>query len=600
MENPLYTTTTNSCLCRSIFVSLCRFCFSILRRRNARPALIIFQLIVFSQFATHQTPLVRAASEINLEAKYNVQVRDGGLVITSTTINLINDAVAPLTSLKIGFPESFAKSFDGGTASDSQGRELNLSSESALGGIFWLNVELAESVAQGQTLSLSISLAFSGLVTFHSVGSSTVYVATFPGSPALPFDVARCEVEVTLPSGAVAQTSSLSNLLTEVYAPLKANSNNAGFVTFAGNMRVLECSRVSREVAVNPLGSIYFYDSYTIQNLGKASLQSITLRLPPDAEDVAAYDAGGQLPITLSDVTDAEEAAVSFRYPLRGQVDSASFNDVGVFTIGYRVSSRSYVASTGSWLGYRLSINQPSVSLDFTVRSLTVKVVLPEGAKYQSSSLSGTVSTSGVTSSVAYAFSNVTPLSFPSIKIDYEYLVLWAALRPALWIVGIAAVIGAVTLYRRREKRLVPAAPGKRQRLIASFTEAYDERTMLLSELDSLDGDFDERRMGRRDYNRRKTIIQQRLRALDVNLSGLKSGIRQAEPRYAERVDRLTRAEAEAASLRSNLENLRVQYHSGKMSRRAFMALKDEHDKKMGRVKRIIEGIIIEFRGEIA
>lgn len=567
--------------------------------RRIAVALILFQIIMISQVVASQVLVVNAASEVSLEVKYTVQVRDGGLVVINAMIDLRNEAAANLSSLEIGFSKNFEQDFDDCVAFDSQESELSVVREGVRGDVFWLDVGFAEAVEQGQTLKLSIFFVFSRLVIFDDSTTTTLYAVVFPSCPVLPFDASRCEVEIILPRGAAAQTSSLSGLLKDVKAPLKANSNQVGFVSFTGDIRILECNRVNREVVVDPWGSIYFYDSYTLQNIGKATLQDMTLRLPLNAEEVTAYDTGGPLTTTLKDLEDAKEVKVRFRYPLRGKEGPTAFNDVGAFTVRYKVSSRSYLASTGSWLDHRLSISM-STSLNLTIRSLMVRVTLPEGAKYQSSSHSGAVSVSGITPSIDYVFKNITPVHFPGLKVGYGYLALWAALRPALWIGGVAAVISAVTLYRRRVRRPLPVVSDRRQRLFESFTVVCDERMMAWSEIDSLEESLDNKRMGRRDYNRRKRIIQQRLRSLDGALTNLKNGVRQIEPRYAERIDRLGRAEAEVAALRDNIEGLRVQYRSGKMSRRTFTNLKDDYEKRVGRAKRVIESIIIEFRGDIA
>jgi len=360
----------------------------------------------------------------------------------------------------------------------------------------------------------------------------------------------------------------------------------------------LEVRSVSVEAVLDPWGGLYFYESYSIRNIGKTSLRDITLRLPLNLEEVSAHDAGGQLDIAVKDSEDVKEVRVNLRYPLRGEEGAMTYHDACAFTVRYRMSSRPYLASTGSWLHYRLSIRLPA-PLNLTFRSLTVRITLPEGARYQNSSYGGDVSTSGLTPSIDYVFNDVNPAHIPGLWVDYEYLSFWSALRPTIWIGGVTAVVGVLVLHRRSRRRPSPVVSDRSVKLIRSFTEICDERIMLWSDIDSLEESLDNRRITRKDYNRRKRIIQQRLRSLDNAFVSSKNEVGRIEPRYAELISKMERAEAEIMVIRDSVERLRAQYRSDRLSRRAYVELKDGYEKRVERAKGVIEGIIIELKGEV-
>ncbi len=353
----------------------------------------------------------------------------------------------------------------------------------------------------------------------------------------------------------------------------------------------LECNRASSEAILDSWGNIYFYNSFNIRNIGTTSMQDITIRLPLSAEEVSSYDAVGPLVFAVKDLEDAKEADITFRYTLR-------VNENATFTVGYRMRSRTYLVTMGSWIHYNLNIRLLT-GLDLTIRNLTVRVTLPEGANYKTSSLSDNILIGGLTPTIEYVFEQIDPSNAPSLTVEYEYLIFWSALRPTLWVGSITLIFGALIFHRRRRKQPSPTISDKNVKLIESFTEICDERTILWSEIDSLEDSFDNKGVGRRDYNRRKTIIQQKLRTQDRTLANLKNEIRRIEPRYAELISRIDRAENEISVLRSNIERSRAQYRSGKLSKRSFSELKDSYERNVEGAKRVIESIVIELKGEI-
>ena len=102
---------------------------------------------------------------------------------------------------------------------------------------------------------------------------------------------------------------------------------------------------------------------------------------------------------------------------------------------------------------------------------------------------------------------------------------------------------------------------------------------MLWSELDSLEDNLDKRGIRKKDYNRRKRIIRQRLRALDNVWTSLKSDVKQISPRYAELINKTDRINAEILALRDNINKFRGQYRSGKLSKRSYSKLKGSYEK---------------------
>ncbi|MFH0897729.1 MAG: hypothetical protein V1850_06775, partial [Candidatus Bathyarchaeota archaeon] len=310
----------------------------------------------------------------------------------------------------------------------------------------------------------------------------------------------------------------------------------------------LKCISANSEVVLDSWGNINFHNSYSIQNIGINNIQVLTLHLPLSAEEVSAYDAVGSLGFTAKSTDNEEEVNITLRYPLRGNGGATFYNDVAAFTVSYRMRSRTYLTSIGSWTHYKLNLRLP-ISMNLTIKSLVVKVTLPEGAVYQTSSYSGNVPTGGLTPMIEYFFKDSDPAHSPTLTVDYEYSVFWSALRPTFLVGGVTLVIGYLIFYQRRRKQPSEIITDKNVTFIESFTEICDERLMLWSEIDSLEDSLDDKGIRRKDYNRKKMIMQQRLRTLDHTLTNLKSEIRKIKPRYAEIISNLEKAETAISTL---------------------------------------------------
>ena len=546
--------------------------------RKVAIVFLAFQLIAM---LFHSATVINAASiEMNLKAKYVVQIKEGGLVVINATIDLRNNGTLPISTLEFGFVNRFDPNLDKAIAFDSLGLELSVDRLGINGNISWIGIGFGP-VEHNQMVTFSVLLVFSGLIDYNG----TAYTVSFPQYPILSYDIELCIVEVSLPKRVTAQSSSLDGLLTESKAPLKANSTDVGFVTFTGNVDILECAQLTSEVVVDPWGSQYFYDSYRIQNIGWTNLNTIAFTLPSSVEDVSAYDIGGTLTVTVADGDLTKAVVIHLRYPLRG-----TYRDACTFTIKYRLKT-----TTSSWTRYTFS-GGISSSVNLTITKFALRVTLPEGAKYVDSSHNNDLSTIGLTTSIDYDFQNVTPVDVSTVTIDYDYLVLWAGLRPAVWIGGILVLTASYTLYRRRRRGALTIVLDENVKQIRTFTDLCDERLILWADIDSLEEDFDNNRMRRRDYNRRQRILTQRLRSVERTLTNMKNDVRQIEPRYAKLIDQIERAEMDITTLQSNIAGLRTQYRTRRLSRRTYQQLKNDYEKRAEDAKRVIERAIIEIK----
>ncbi|MFH0748390.1 MAG: hypothetical protein V1915_00480 [Candidatus Bathyarchaeota archaeon] len=532
--------------------------------------------------------------EVNLDVSYTIQIRDGGLVIANTSIYIQNSGSTPILNFKLGFSKNLETNLDNVIAYTSQ--KLDVVTEGVKGDAFWLDISFVNAVESGQTINLSVYFVFSGLISYDQ-SDSAVYTVIFPSSLVLPINVERFEVNLKLPNGVIPQESSLSGFLYEPAAPLLAYTTRIGFVKFTGDIRILECDSANSEIFLDSWGSLSFSDTYTLRNIGKLSISDIVFRFPLDAEEISAFDAGGTLSVTINNLDGEKQVKIGLRHKIRGVEGLTGFYEAYSFTVKYKVNSHPPLFSN-SWGNYQLHLIFPTY-LNLTLKKFSMRIILPEGAKYQASSYSGTLSMNGLTPSILYFFKNVSPVPLSPLNIDYDYSIFWVALRPTIWVGGLAVTISLFMFYRGRRRLPTLDTSNKSSKLLSSFTNASDERLMTWSELDSLEENLDNRGIGIKDYNQRKKIIQERLKALDEVLRGLKSDVRPVAPRYAELISKMEKTEAEIVALRTNISKFRTQYRSGRLSKRNFEELKHSYKQNMEGAKRTIESIIVELKSTL-
>jgi len=556
--------------------------------------LLVLQVVLGTSFCgVNQIRLTDAASpNLNLDVEHLIQIKEGGLVVINTLISIRNDGSDPINDLKNGFPREFEQNLEDVVAYDSQ--KLNVNREGVEGNVSWLKIEFRNALNPGETNEIRVTSVFSGLITFNQSGSPE-YTTRFPECPILAFDADRCDIIIELPEGTIGQASSLSSLLNEVRAPLAAYSNKTGFIRFTGEIDILEWINLSSELRLGPWDRLSVYETFKMRNIGLNNIGEIVLSIPLEAVDISVYDSGGALKISINEREETKEVLTDLRYPLRGVENSVHYYETCSFTVSYRLISRKVISLTDSWKNYRFELRLP-LQLNLTVKNREIRVLLPEGAKYESSSYSGDISTHGITQTITYGFADVSPLTVLEVRIDYEYLVFWAALRPMIWVGSIIAAISGLVLNKGKRKKRKTELSDKNIGLLKSFADVADERLLLWAELNTLEENLDRRRIKRKDYNRRKRTIQQRIRTLDNARNQLKSGIAQMGPHYVELMEKDASANGEFLALMDSMNRLRNQHRTGKLTRKTYQRFMENDKKKADDAKRIIESIIIELK----
>ena len=359
----------------------------------------------------------------------------------------------------------------------------------------------------------------------------------------------------------------------------------------------LECLQGRKEVVLTGWGGFVVTDTFQLRNTGNVTLSGVALLIPKDAKNVEAFDDISSVTYTVSERNESKAVDVTFRYPLKGFIGSFVFNDRYSFSVRYSLDYSTRVKQLG-FDKLRLSTSFPT-EISIVVSSWSVRIVLPEGASFESSVPIGTVKKEGLTTEISFSLTNVSSSQSLQVDLDYGYFPLWSIYRPAQW-VGMAAVfVGAVVLVRRRRTKPEERVETKNVDLIRSLADLVDEKLSLWNEADALEVALDNKSLARKDHNRRKAIVEQRLRGVNGSLSATKQKMRQTETQFGRVLDKIDVAEGEVSIVRADMARIRGQQRTGRLTRGAFEKLEAENRRRISRATSSLENAVAELRDEV-
>ncbi len=547
---------------------------------------------------------VSSNSNPTVKLLHEIEIKNGGLLIVNDTVIIENDGNEPLNTFKIGLPSGFIENLDHVSVRSSDGQLLDFVEDVDFGveGIYGFEVNLPGSVDVGETFNFTMTYVFSEL--FWSESAYDMYIAIFPKYPALPYEAAECNSTIILPeevnvydsiwrlNGAVANTNYTQ--------PLPAYMNQTGFISFSDPIHIIACEWAMREIIIDSSAQITFKDTYRLTNLGRSILSSLTFMLPGDADNIIAYDTFfGEIAVASRTSQTNTIATVAFRHPgiTPAYLDLTSPGNY-TFTISYKLSANTYLDQLDAW-NYRFE-TLFFENFEYTVKDLTVKILLPEGGEFISYSNSeGKISKTGYQEILIYELKDVTPFDDMDVTVEYTYLIFWSAFRPVLWLGLAIIIIGAIVMIKKRGPPPIPPLSAKDVRVLRAFINVNNEIAALRLELKSLEKDLERRRIRKKRYKRRRGIVLQQLRSLDREFLILKREIISKEPSLREAIHQIEVAETELETVRLNTNKLRTQYHSGRISKKAYEELLKEYEKRSDRAQTTVDETLIRLQREL-
>ncbi len=561
---------------------------------------------------------------LQVETNRIVEIRQGGLLTINDTVKLSPPTAQSVTlqNYTLGFPYSFKPNLDYAFAYKGQDptSSLKLELDASLGkiGFSGINVVFQPSITieAGGSYQFTIIYVFSNLITRGTSGTTVIYNASFPAYPSLTQEASKTNMTITLPTNFNFTTSWFTQeginytksqagswqYLNFLKTNLTEFSTQTGWLAFtqsAQSLGILDVRSLNRTIQVD-LGQMGLTDDFTVVDHTE-QLSSMKISLPGGASGVSASDEFGPLTNTSLTVKSSDvltNVTLTFKAPY-------DVNEEARFQVSYQLPWENY-ATPLNWNSFQVSTPQLE-NINWTIRTFTITVNLPEGASLSSSPPAqslNTLQSSSFDPSFTVGFQNVTPFSIPSFNFEYNQAVFWQSFRPALWtsvlVLIIGAIVGAWTLYKPSAAQLPSAIVHVRAEDLKKFVELYEERRHNQKEIESLESQASKGKIPRRLYKVRSTTIDNRITSLSRDLAGLRDRIRSAGPRYSDLMRQLEVAENELKGVEADINRAEAGYRKGEMSAASYHELLEGAYRRRDRAQTTIDGVLLRLREEIS
>ena len=579
-----------------------------MKRIIAIIALMVFSLAMFLPFSLNiRTASAQDAGYSMQHVDHQVEVMYSGHMVIRDTIQVTGQLTG---GFLIGFPYKYGSHVLKGVAYDDANNTLPMSLGVSLedrSGFYGANISFPQGSPQVFTVIFILS---NDLVSYDA--STRLFSVDFPAYPSFVKEVADCNVTLVFPGGAIDVTVTkddgivdTTNFVKENLAAFTYSPASAAFLP-VDSLQIIDIKKLDRIITISPLGDIVASDSYRIVNNSTGSLDSLEISLPPNASNIAGRDEFGRA-LTVEVLTsNASTHLVNVTF-----ISSLNSGESTFVTAEYTLPSVSSEQATRFALDFDLF-----PYFNYYVDEASVTIVLPEGARFltpQLSSIDPSLSLSreifqeklSINREGVSYIDDVFP-SENALQITYEYNPLWLSFRPTIWVWALMTVGCTIVAFWRRPKPsappriVVPKLPvGLSPDHVRAFTEAYEEKNRIASELKFLDIRAQKGKIPRRRYKVQRRTLEVRFDALSRNIAELRSIFRSAGGKYADLIRQLDIAETKLNEVETNTSSVETRHRRGELSLEEYKKFLADYQRRKEKAETTINGILLRLREEI-
>jgi hypothetical protein len=569
-------------------------------------ALMVFSLVIFlSLSANVNTASAQDAGYTIQHVDHQVEVMYSGHVVIRDTIQVTGQLTGDFL---IGFPYKYGSYVLKGVAYDANNvlpMSLGVQLEGQTG---FYGAKI--SFPQGSPQVFTVIFILSNDLVSENLEFSD-FSLDFPAYPSFVKEAAKCNVTLVFPGGAIGVTvqkdDGLVNSTNFVKDNLAAFTYAPAIADFlpAGTLQLIDIKKLNRIITVNPVGDIVTSDSYLIASKSEVSLGSLEMSVPYTATNIVGKDEFGRALTleVLSTSGNAQLVNVTFVSPLNSGESTLLSAEYTLPSVSPEQTRFSLVFDLFPHFNYY-------------VDEVSVTIIPPEGARFltpQLSEMDPHLSLSREifqdTLSISREGVSYVDQLIPSesaLQVVYDYNSLWLSFRPTLW-VWLLAVVGCIIVaVQRRPKASAPlkiAAPktpvGISSDNVRAFTEAYEEKSRIASELKSLDARARKGKIPRRRYKVQRRTFEVRSDALSRNIAELKRAFRSGGGLYADLVRQLDIAETELDEVETEIESVETRHRRGELSLEEYKKHLADCQRRKEKAETTINGILLRLREEI-
>ncbi len=572
-----------------------------MKRTTALFVLTIFSLTILSPFYLNINTASAQNSNYSIQhVDHQIEVMYSGHIIIRDTIHVTGQLT---DGFLIGFPKKYGDNVLKGVAYDADGAlsmSLNVPFEGR-SDLYGASISFPQEAPQVFTV---IFILLNELV--HQNNSLSVAAVEFPAYPSLAKEAADCNVTLVLPDFAsnILLTKNDGTLSTTSYTKgnLAAFTSSPANVTFSipvGILQLFSVTNLNRIITLNPAGDVTASDSYRIVNNGNDSLVAFGADVPYDASNIVGRDDIGRS--LAVEVVGTGSTFQLVNVTLASPLPKNQFTQLTVEYTLPRVPSEQITSFT---LNFELF-----PYFDYYITEASATIIPPEGAQFLATDPSATLSKDGLQEKLSISKTKIShvDLEIPSetSQITYSYNPLWLSLRPTLWM-WLLAAIGciAVAFWRRPKTSTLPKTATPKLSIshspdnIRAFTEAYEEKTRITSELKLLDTRAQKNKIPRRQYKLQKRRLEARFATLSKETAETKAILSGVSGNYAGLVRQLDAAEVELNEAEKDNRNAENRFKSGALSVEEHKKLFANYQRRKAKAEVTINGILLRLREE--
>jgi len=225
---------------------------------------------------------------------------------------------------------------------------------------------------------------------------------------------------------------------------------------------------------------------------------------------------------------------------------------------------------------------------------------MPQAKRVSSNPMNpSSIEKSGLKDTVTFDFSDVMPDENLNFDVNYRYLIFWSSFYPSIW-VGVLVVIAIAFAFIWKAPKpitapIIPVPPEELRR----FVDAYEEKTRIQSELESMEERLRKGKIPRRRFKVRKKMLDGRLSTISRDLSSVHDKIRAAGSRYADMIRQIEVAETNLEGAERDIQRVKARYKRGEVSKGAYGKLVDEYKRRSDDAEATIDEVLLRLREEI-
>jgi len=364
----------------------------------------------------------------------------------------------------------------------------------------------------------------------------------------------------------------------------------------------LEASEITREIHINPFGTIKVKEEYLIKNSGATSIDELSFEIPGPAKAITVYDDLGEI---LGVEVDPEENYFNLTY--KDLTIDLSENRVKInpdtkfrFTIQYFLPFEKYI--TLNWFQESIKMDILTSIYQFLGKDQIIKIII-EGCfslDYVSEPTDA-IEHTGNSLILVFMSDYVSPLERKEIQFTFTINFFDIALRPLIFLILIALISSAYVLIIKSRKEEAVIAAFRKELIpvneIREFCSLLEEKSALILEIRQAEADVKRKKIIKKKYKNILNKNTSKIQEIENEIVPFKKVVMEVNATFENLVKKIELLETERVSVKDSLNLLETRYKRGRLpSKTAYLKLSDNFLRRRKKIDRSIDKTIQQLR----